>query len=220
MATRKKAVPTTPVADEGAQMRALLQAINGLGTKSAVMVGVRNICGSSVGLPAFANEPEILLHPFSVTDPNSVAIVSQARWQNLRKSTLFGQALIERFDEILDDNVPRAPEDRAAECHVDHEKNRLVDVVAFIEQSDESMLRQRISAMTSENQLHHIIGVVDRKQKELEDFFRSEDDPNPAKRAVDELPMRYQMADRFAEWRLSQIRPSKLAELPKPRPSF
>jgi hypothetical protein len=185
--------------------------------KEKAMVGVRNICGSTVSLPPFAGEPDIALHPYDPADPNSVAIISVARWLQVRKSGLYGQGLVERFDEVLDGSTPRAPEDRPETGHPDHEKNRLPDPVAFIEQTDEGEMRARIMEITSENQLHHILGTVDAKMKALEAQFRAEGDPTASRRAVRELPMKYQAADQIAQQRLEQIARTNVTELKSPR---
>lgn len=194
----------------------LVSALNSLkAPKTEAKVGVRNICGSTVGLPPYAGEAEITITPYNAADPNSVAIITAARWAQVRKSGLFGQGLIERFDDVLDASDVRAPEDRPEQCHPDHAKNRLPDPVQFIEETDEGELRARIMAMTSENQVHHILGTVDEKMRELERKFLEEGDPDAARRAIRELPMRYQAADQIAQQRLEQItKPNLVDELP------
>jgi hypothetical protein len=201
-APAKQAEPTV-------NLRELIAAMGGLPKPNASrLVGIRNIGGSTVGIAAFGNEQSISLHPFSPTDPNSMAVITWPRWQQIRKGSLFAQGLVERFDEIVDENE-RSPEDKPSEVHPDHMKNRIVDPVEFIESMgmDEAKFRTAVLAMTSENQLHRLLAVVDTKVRELQDGFRKAGDPAASRRAVEELPIAYQMAERLAQWRLDQLSP-------------
>lgn len=189
-------------------IRELVAALGGIQRpRQQVMVGIRNIGGSTVGIASFGNEPGFSLHPFSPTDPNSMAIVSLPRWQQLRKGDLFGQGLIERYDDVLDQDAERAPEDKPHECHPNHAKNRIDDVVAFIEGTNETDMRAFVSGMTSENQLQRIMGAVDQKVEALLQKFKEEGDRDPKARAIQEIPVAYQMAERLAQWRLDQLSP-------------
>jgi hypothetical protein len=198
----------------GTDLRDLLTALGGVrAPQQQVLVGIRNICGSTVGVPAFGSEPAFHLHPYSPTNPNSMAIISYPRWQVLRRGALFGLGLIERFDEIVDESSPRAPQDKPHECHPDHVKNRLPDPRAFIEQTPEPEMRKYIQAMTSENNLHNILGTVDSKVRELRSKAMAEGDPNPNQKALDELPMCYTLAEKWANDRIAQLSPSRVEEI-------
>lgn len=203
MAPRK----VTQAQTDSAALQTIAQALTR--PKQAVVVGIRNICGSTLGIPASGGEPDISLHPYSPLDPNSVAQVSWLRWTQIRKSGLYRLGLLERFDEILDESATRGPEDKSHEVAPDHERNKLVDPVEFIENGTDKSIREKIGGMTSENNLHRILATVDAKIRELQNKFTVEGDREPGKRALNELPANYAHAERIAQARLDSITPNR-----------
>jgi hypothetical protein len=94
----------------------------------------------------------------------------------------------------------------------------VIDPDLWITGKIDSELRTAILAMTSESQLQRLMYAVDRKCKEIETAIRASGDvtPNPAEKAIEELPVAYQLTERLVQWRLNQlVRPTTDEMLPK-----
>lgn len=177
-------------------------------SNSELMVGIRNISSMTVGIkPQFPGDVEVTLHAdFGENDPKSVAIISYVLWRSLRTQKQVRMGWIMRDDTVLGETDLRAPEDRPEDMPDEFYKNAVPDPVQWIEQRDEAQLRADIEAMTSENSLRRIRGVIDQELRRLQRTYPDFGTPEAAKRAVRELPARYAWLDELITMRLERSR--------------
>jgi hypothetical protein len=178
------------------------------GPDAALYVGVRNISNYTISRKSpFQGQPDINLHVDAEgrVDPNSVAVVNYAWWQQLRKDAkLYGAGMIVRDDTILGNGYRAAPADRPEDCHPDWAKNAVLDVREFIENQTEAQMRARIEVMTSEPSLRRISAACFlRTQGELEKLPAGT--PKALAVAKSRRPMTYQMAEMLVETRLLEL---------------
>lgn len=172
-------------------------------TSSELMVGIRNISDNTLGLESpFPNEPPIQLFADVGTGPNpgQVSAISYAWWQRLRKSNFMARGLLMRDDSIVSGSFMAAPPDAPEDIHHEWKFNAIPDPVAWIATRDEAKIRRDIKKMTSPDSLRRLRRVVDDELGKLQVKFK--DDENPAKRAVDELPIKYRLIDELTTSKL------------------
>lgn len=211
-----------PAADPRDQMIAELMAtVRSLSAGSAtshkpapqqLYVGIRNIGGSTVGVPEWNGEKAFSLNAprEGVADPNVVAVIPWPRWMELRRSVLYGWGLIKRDDSILGGSFQAAPEDRPEELHPDHAKNAIERPKQWIEEHSEREIREAIAQMTSEDTLRTLLGAVDDKVRDLRRELRADgQDPTKEKAAEQALPMMYQLVETLVTSRLQQLGPQR-----------
>jgi hypothetical protein len=221
MATKKNVVPSLPktadLATENAQLRKMVDAqsqteqallsrlasVSPRVSASELMVGIRNISDNTIGLKSpFANEPPIQLHADvgDDHDPARVSAISYAWYQRLKTSGYMQRGLIMRDDSILTGSYTAAPVDREQDIHPEWKFNAVIDPREWIESRDEARIRKDINKMTSPDSLRRLRRVVDSELGKLQKKFAS--DPNPAKRSVDELPIKYRLVDELTTSKL------------------
>lgn len=194
-------------------MQELLNATRKDRTPTSLSVGIRNVSSETIGIPAVLGGAELLLYPKAAEhdDPNTVAIITYAQWQVLRKHAIVGKGMLIRDDSILGEIDTKGPADKPEDLHPDHLKNLVLNPKHWIESREEPELRQAVSAMTSESSLRRLWAAVDGKVGELEKDVplaerKSKFSPG-IKKAINELPMRYRLVEQLIEDRLDELMP-------------
>jgi len=172
-----------------------------------LMVGVRNISGTTVGIPAlFKGDADLQLHgDFGKDDPASIQIVSYAWWREIRKSAYVGKGLVMRDDSVLGSMYKAAPPDQEGELAVGHDVNAVVDPKQWIESRDETALRKDLEAMTSNESLRRIRREVDLALMAIENTqprITVPEQVKAAKYALNALPAKLRMIDDLITTRL------------------
>jgi hypothetical protein len=168
-------------------------------------VGIRNVSDVTIGQESpFPNEPDLHLYAdLGTPDPNQVAVVSYAWWQQLRKGRLVAQGLIMRDDTILGSSYAAAPDDRPGDLVAGWEHNLVPDPQAWIDEKDEVELRAALDRVTSTATLHRLRRVIDRYLTEAQEKLKLDPlEKNRAKKALRSLPAKYQLVDQLITMRL------------------
>lgn len=174
-----------------------------------IMVGIRNVSSYTIGIPApFAGEIELQLHPEvkGRENPNTVAVVSFAWWQQLRKSKLVANGMIIRDDSILGSYHNAGPADQPGDLAAGWEANLVLDPDVWIVSKTEPQIRKAIAAMNSEQSLRRLMAAVDQKVADIRESI-PETAADREERSVQDLPSMYQLVERLAEQRLDALGP-------------
>lgn len=171
-----------------------------------LMVGIRNICDSTVGIPPqFPGDIPVTLHAdLDPNDPRRVAVISYTLWRSIRGGSLVGQGLIMRDDTVLGDTFNIAPEDRPGEVHDDFTKNAVVDPKEWIHSRTEDEIRRDIDLMTSDESLRRIRRVIDDELRAIQATYPDKGTVESAKRALRQLPAKYAWLDEHITMKLER----------------
>ena len=93
-----------------------------------------------------------------------------------------------------------APADAPNEIHPEWKLNAIPNPVEWIESRDEAKIRKDIDRMTSPDSLRRLRRVVDDELRKLQIKFK--DAENPAKKSIDELPIKYRLIDELTTSKL------------------
>lgn len=143
-------------------------------TWSEVMVGIRNISDSTIGLESpFAHEMDVQLYGDVATIHGDApvgtdAAISYAWWRQLRTQKQVQRGQLVRDDSILGPGITSAPVDRAEDIPESFYVNAVENPIEWIESRDETQLRDDLVAMTYMGSVSRIRRVVDEKLRELE----------------------------------------------------
>jgi len=176
-----------------------------------LMVGVRNVSSYTIGIPSqFVGEPDLQLHPAvrGLDTPNTVAVISFAWWQQIRKGPHVANGMIIRDDSILGSYHHAGPADRPSDLAAGWERNLVLDPHDWIQSKTEPEIRTAITAMTSEQSLRRLLAAVDQKVADNREAI-PETDADREERAVQDLPSLYQLTERLAEQRLDALGPKE-----------
>lgn len=175
-----------------------------------LMVGLRNVSSYTIGVAAmFPGDSDLHLHPKvkgRQPSPNTVAVVSFAWWQQLRKSDHIKNGLIIRDDSVLGSYHSAGPADQPGDLAAGWEVNLVLDPDEWITSRTEAQIRRDIPKMTSEQSLRRLLAVVDEKVAENRQAI-PETEADREERAVQDLPALYQLTERLAEQRLDALGP-------------
>jgi hypothetical protein len=177
-----------------------------------MFVGVRNVSNYTISIPStVTGEPSLDLHAPAegVADPNTVAIVSYAWWQQLRKGRHYRDGMIVRDDAVLAGNYNPAPPDRPQDCAPEHATNLVLDAEAWIAARDDDALVADVQAMTSEPSLRKLEAVVYLRRDALQDKHADVEFRERKRRVERELPSRYKHLEDAVKDRLKQIADAK-----------
>lgn len=175
-------------------------------------VGIRNVSSDVIGIPT--RDGDVLLHADipGQYDPESWAVISYQTWQVVRKGPLYRFGLIERDDAVLGPVHGVAPEDRPQDLAWEHANNTITDPVAFIEQTPEKDMRERMGKITSEFTLRRLLGAVDAKIRQLQgsaplptDDAHYEKSKQRVEDAINNLPGCYTVIEKLALKRLEDL---------------
>ncbi len=143
-------------------------------TWSEVMVGIRNISDSTIGLRSpFAHEGDVQLFGDVETIHGDApvgtdAAISYAWWRQLRTQKEVQRGQLVRDDSILGPGITSAPIDRAEDIPESFYFNAVEDPIAWIESRNETELRDDLMAMTYMGSVSRVRRVVDEKLREIE----------------------------------------------------
>ena len=172
---------------------------------STPMVGIRNVCNNTVGVPInIPGEPAVTLNAaLEGKDPNSVAVISYAAWLQVRSTRLVREGLITRDDSILGAQFVAAPEDRPEQVPAEAEFNVIENPREWIENRDETAIREDMSKITSDDTLRRLQHAVTRKLKEVEAAYPSTMlNDERVRQSYEDLPMCFQLVDSITAKRL------------------
>lgn len=172
------------------------------------MVGIRNISSYTVGLVSpVPGEMDVQLLPNipGEFNPQSTAVISHAHWQRLRRTPYVADGMIMRDDSLLGEGYIAAPPDGPNDMPKGYEQNQILDSFEWIESRDEAQLKQDILAFKVEQPLHRLSAAVSAKIEELGRAYS--DSPEIAKLALQDLPWRYQLTDKYVNQRLLEVGP-------------
>ncbi len=128
-----------------------------------LFVGVRNVSAYTVGVRnTVTTEPDLHLHaplPDGSNAIHTVAIVSYAWWQYLRKGREYGRGILVRDDSVLGTNYEAAPADEPADCHPDHDRNLVADAEAWLAARTEDAIAADVQRMTATEPLRKLEGL-------------------------------------------------------------
>ena len=179
---------------------------------SGMVVGIRNVSSYTLGLVGspIATEAEVQLYPeFDGPNPNSVAVISYAWWQQLRRGKWFDRGMIIRDDSVLGDAHQKAPADRPSDLAANHSKNVVLDPHKFISAKSEDELRDAINNMTSEESLRRLWAAVDEQIGRERVKFAHLESKVREEKAVRALPAMYKLAEDLVIARLDEIGPRR-----------
>jgi len=206
-AALRSMVDTQTVAATAHQQR-LATALPGHRAQFAeLMVGVRNISDTTVGVKAlFKGDSDLQLNAdFGKEDPARTQIISYAWWRELRKSPYVGKGLLIRDDSTLGSLYQAAPPDLPGELAPGHAVNAIPDPKAWVESRDETALREGVAAITSEESLRRLRRVVDEALVAFESTQPRNTVPEQVKAArlaLNSLPAKLRMLDDLVTSRL------------------
>jgi hypothetical protein len=179
-----------------------------------LLVGIRNISDMTLGQKSpNSTEPDLHLHAdFGTNDPNSVAVISNSWWLQMRKGRFVRDGLIMRDDTALGLGDSAAPPDRETDLHPDFYVNAIPDITTWMDGKTEADIREAVAKMTSPASLLRLRRIVDIKLLELEKDYDVED-PLRMKKAQKRLPMLYKLVDELVTMRLERPEDDDDAEI-------
>jgi hypothetical protein len=227
MAGKRKAVDTDmqaenerlkqQLADQASQQAALVGQLARMGAPvrqaGGLYVGVRNVSAYTISIPSpFAGEAELLLHaPGEMPNPNTVAVVSYAWWQQLRRSKIYDRGMIIRDDAVMGDSYQAAPADRPEDCAPNHKTNLVLDARQWMDSRTETKIAKDIKAMTSEQSLRKLEAMIYLERQRLMEE-RLDMPWNERKQSVElAMPGKMRALETAVKARLAVLRPAVIS---------
>jgi hypothetical protein len=175
-----------------------------------MFVGVRNVSAYTISIPnTVTGEPAVNLHAprAGVHDPNTVAIVSYAWWQHLRRGREYGRGMIVRDDSILGGHYEAAPPDDPRDCHPDHAANLVPDALEWIRARDDEAITADVARMTAEAPLRKLEAVPFKERERLMELHQALPWPDRKRRVEREMPSKYKHLKAVIVDRLAELEP-------------
>jgi len=167
-------------------------------------VGIRNVSDNTIGIKGEFGQPDLqLFADLGTPEPGSVAAIPYAWWLRMRTGHHVRNGMIIRDDSILGKGFTPAPPDRPEELPEGWEHNYIPDPEAWIRSRNEMQIRADMAKVTSDHALRRIRRGVDIVLKRLQDSYGPETE-NKAARAVQELPVLFQLVDQLTTHRLER----------------